>query len=70
MDNMSHLAQIVFLKSLILAAWAGFQEAREKKVFSRLLRRFQQEWDRRRAKQPLLLTHEPASISDNIRPVE
>lgn len=55
-DNMSHLAQVMFYKSLILAAWVGYKEAREAGAFKRLLIRFQSEWDKRRAKQPLMLT--------------
>lgn len=57
-DSMSHLAQVMFLKSFILAAWAGFKEAREAGVWRDLLTRFQSEWDRRRAEQPLMLTDE------------
>lgn len=59
-DNMAYLAQVVFLKSLMLAAWISFKEAREAGLIDRawqsLLLRFKQEWDRRRAKQPLMLT--------------
>ena len=48
---------IMFWKAVVLSCWASFQEAREKRKFSGLLVRFQHEWDRRRAKQPLALTY-------------
>lgn len=60
------LMEVMFLKALVLSAWAGFQEAREAKLYKiaweRLVRLFQQEWDRRRAKQPLQLTYRPRSL--------
>lgn len=51
---------IMFWKAFILALWAAFKEHREKKkaeaVDVELLARFNDEWNRRSAKQPLMLT--------------
>ena len=52
---------IMFWKALILALIGSFQEHREKKKQAKkesdeLLARFNEEWDRRSAEQPLLLT--------------
>lgn len=73
-DKMSYLAQVVFLKSLILAAWISFKEAREAGLIDRawqsLLLRFKQEWDRRRAKQPLMLTDQRAERGSGSGSVE
>lgn len=46
---------VIFWKSVILTAWASYQEFREKHADATLLAAFQAEWDRRRAKHPLRL---------------
>lgn len=52
---MVNVGEVMFWKALILSGWAAFQEARERGKFNALVIRFQHEWDRRRAKQPLAL---------------
>ena len=51
-----NIGEVIFWKTLVLATWAAFKEAKERGEFERLLVRFQREWDRRRAQQPLALT--------------
>lgn len=53
--RMSNIFWIMFWKAVVLSVWAVFQEAREKRKFSRLTSLFNSEWDKRRAKQPLKL---------------
>lgn len=53
---------IMFWKAVVLTLWASFKEARENKVDKELLRRFQEEWDRRRAKRPLMLTDQRSKL--------
>lgn len=70
------IAWVMFFKSVILAAWAVYAEDRKKrkrKDFvdrrwkerqeAALLARFQAEWDRRRAKQPLALTDRRSDLA-------
>lgn len=68
------LGVVMFGKAFVLACWAGYKEAREAKLFERawaeLLLRFQQEWDKRRAKQPLLLTYRVSDGSGGSGTVE
>lgn len=58
---------IIFWKSLILTLWSEFQEFRQKRkdlgVSPSLVAAFQEEWNRRRAKQPPALPS-PDSFSD------
>ena len=72
--RVTHLAQIIFVKSLILAFIAAYQEARDDGLIERwrkdLLRRFQHEWDRRRAEQPLALTDQRTSSLGSVGTVE
>lgn len=57
---MVNIGEVIFWKAVVLSGWAAFQEAREARLHDRvwqaLVARFQHEWDRRRAKQPLALT--------------
>ena len=46
---MLSIGWVVFWKCVIVCAWSEFQDARARGDFARLLARFQQEWDRRRA---------------------
>lgn len=61
---MEHLALVMFLKALVLSFWVTVKEAREAGIIDRawqeLLLKFQREWDRRRAEQPLVLTDQRA----------
>lgn len=52
MPPVQHLAEVMFWKAVIVTAWATYAETRPDRA---LLLRFQQEWERRRAKQPLAL---------------
>ena len=61
------LALVIFLKSLVVSLWAYFEDARPDKE---LLARFQHEWDRRRAKKPLLLVDRSSETRDFSRTVE
>ncbi len=57
---------IMFWKALILSLWAAYKEHREKKkareVDPALVARFNEEWSRRSAKQPLLLTDKRTEV--------
>ena len=63
---MASIGEIIFCKSVVLTGWATFQEARkerwDKMAWDALVVRFQAEWDRRRAEQPLQLTHRPLRL--------
>lgn len=65
---------IIFWKALILGAWSEIQEIREKRkergVSPSLVLAFKEEWDRRRAKQPLALTYRRSEPGETIGPVE
>lgn len=56
---MANIGEVMFWKAVILTGWATFQEVRErnahKRAWDSLVLRFQHEWNRRRAKQPLAL---------------
>lgn len=56
---MHTIGEIIFWKCLVLAAWESFHEARKAKLheaaWKALVARFNYEWSRRRAQQPLLL---------------
>jgi hypothetical protein len=71
---MSYLAQVMFVKAVILSFWVAYKEAREAGMIDRawqsLVARFQSEWDRRRAQQPLVLTDQRTDLAKGIRPVE
>lgn len=65
---------IIFWKALILGVWSEIKEIREKRkergVNPSLALAFKEEWDRRRAKQPLALTYRPTELGETIGPVE
>lgn len=50
---------VIFFKAIVLAVWAEYKDMRERRkergVNPALLAAFKEEWDRRRAKQPLAL---------------
>ena len=73
-DNMSYLAQVMFLKAVILSFWVAFKEAREAGAIDRawqsLLARFNSEWNRRRAKQPLMLTDQRTDLREQSRSIK
>lgn len=68
------LMAVMFGKTVVLAGWAAFQEAREanlhKRAWAALVERFQHEWDRRRAEQPLALADLRSERLGNGGPVE
>lgn len=71
---MIYLGQVMFFKSLILAFWIAFKEAREAghidRAWQSLVARFKREWNRRRAKQPLMLTDQRSEVSHGAGPLE
>lgn len=68
-DARMSIGWIMFWKALILTLWSEFQEFRKKRkdrgVDPSLVAAFKEEWDRRRAKQPLALPS-PDSVSDRL----
>lgn len=71
---MIYLGQVMFFKSLILAFWIAFKEAREAghidRAWQSLVARFKREWDRRRAEQPLMLTDQRTDLAKGLGSVE
>jgi hypothetical protein len=66
--RMTHLAWVIFWKTLILSVWGTFKEYREKRqsqgVDPRLVALLKHEWDRRSAKQPRLLTDQRTRLGE------
>lgn len=74
---MLSIGWVVFWKALILAAWASYTEERDRRKARRLppiskamLVAFEKEWQRRRAKQPLLLVHRFTDPAESVGPVD
>lgn len=69
-----HLAYVMFFKALVLSFWVAFQEARQRGAIDRawadLVARFNREWDRRRAKQPLVLTDQRSEVAKGLGALE
>lgn len=70
---MLSIGWVMFWKAIVLSVWATFQELRDARkargVDPRLVVAFQEEWQRRRAKQPLALTYRPAEGLGGVGPV-
>ena len=71
---MVNIGEVIFWKAVVLTGWSAFQEAREARLHDRawqaLVARFQHEWDRRRAKQPLALTDRRAERLKGFGPLD
>ncbi len=65
---------IMFFKALILGIWSEIKDVREKRkergVDPSLVSALKEEWDRRRAKQPLALPYFPPESGEGVGPVE
>jgi len=65
---------IMFFKALILGVWSEIKDVREKRkergVDPSLVAALKEEWDRRRAKQPLALPYFPPEVGEGRGPVE
>lgn len=65
---------LMFWKALVLSLWGAVEIAWEtfqkRKADKALVGRFQQEWDRRRAKQPLALADLRTDHLEAVRPAE
>lgn len=72
--RMLSIGWVMFWKAVVLTAWTTYQEIRDERrrkgVDPLLVAIFNQEWQRRRAKQPLALTDRTAGTLEDGRSLE